>query len=310
MALTKHKICEDELYKYAEDEASVEGGKGALFLAQRQDTLAESTSADGDWGYFKQTNKGELYVKAADTDALLTTIDADTSAIAGDTAAMVVDLAAIEVLLTSIDGDTSTINTNISAFTKVEDTAAGDGYSGVPVFATRQDTLSTLVDADGDFAGLKVDSVGRLYVTADIDGSDADDAPSTVNPLFVGGLSHDGSGALGALSAADDRSALLMDLYRRVFVNDAKNIGWQVTPVTAGLTSAQMDATPLAGRTKALIQNQSNKSVYVKNATATADNGSIEIPCGATMEFDWGEALPIHVIGVEAGQLVAFMEAA
>lgn len=289
MALTKHKICEDELYKYAEDEASVEGAKGALFLSQRQDTLAESTSADGDWGYFKQTNKGELYVKATDTDALLTTIDADTGAIASSVAS---------------------VDASITAFTKVEDAAAGDAYSGIPIFATRQDTLSSLVDADGDFAGLKVDSLGRLYTTADISGADADDAVSTSNPLFVGGISHDQSAALGALSAADDRSALLMDLYRRVFVNDAKNIGWQVTAITAGLTSAQMDATPLAGRTKAIIQNQSEKSVYVKNTTATADNAAIEIPCGATMEFDWGEALPIHVIGVEAGQSVAFMEAA
>ena len=317
MPITKHKICEDEIFKYAEDDASVEGAKGLLQMVQRQDTLASSTSADGDWGYMKQTSKGELYVKASDSDALLTTIDADTSNIASDTAAMVVDLAAIEVLLTSIDADTSTIagdttsiDTNIAAFTKAEDSAAGDAYSGIPIFATRQDTLSSLVDADGDFAGLKVNDVGRLYVTSDLQADIADDAVSSGNPIFVGGISHDQGAALGALSAGGDRSHLLADLYRRLFVNDALNVGWQVSAVTAGTTSAQIDATPLAGRTKVIIQNQSSKSVYVKNTTAVADNSSIEIPACASMEFPFGEALPIHIIGEEAGQLVSFVEAA
>lgn len=313
MPITKHKICEEELFKYTEDEASVEGAKGLLQMVQRQDTLASSTSADGDWGYMKQTAAGELYVKASDTDALLTTIDADTSAIAVDTAAMVVDLAAIEVLLTSIEGDTANIDTNIAAFTKVEDAAAGDAYSGIPIFATRQDTLSSLVDTDGDFGGLKIDALGQLYTTSaisSIDGGVADDAVSTGNPLFVGGISHDQSSALGAVSAGGDRTHLLADLYRRIFVNDSLNVGWQVTAVTAGTTSAQIDATPLAGRTKVLIQNQSNKSVYIKNTTAVADNTSIEIPACASMEFNFGEALPIHIIGEQAGQLVAFAEAA
>ena len=318
MPITKHRICEDELYKYTEDSASVEGAKGLLQMVQRQDTLASSTSADGDWGYMKQTAAGELYVKASDTDALLTTIDADTSAIAGDTAAMVVDLAAIEVLLTAIDADTSTIaadttsiDTNIAAFTKVEDTAAGDGYSGIPIFATRQDTLSSLVSADGDFAGLKVNDVGRLYVTSDISPDVADDAVSTGNPLFVGGISHDQSSVLGAVSAGGDRTHLLMDLYRRVFTNTAANVGWQVTAFTAGTSSAQMDTSALAGRTKAVIQNQSEtNSVWVKNTTAVADNSSIEIPPCASMEFEWGESLPIHIISDAAAQPVAFMEAA
>lgn len=313
MPITKHKIIEDELYKYAEDEASVEGAKGLLQMVQRQDTLASSTSADGDWGYMKQTAAGELYVKASDTDGLLTTIDSVLDSIKVDTGNMATDLAAIEVLLTSIEGDTDAINTNVAAFTKVEDTAAGDAYSGIPIFATRQDTLSSLVDTDGDFGGLKIDALGQLYTTAaisSINGGVADDAVSTGDPLFVGGISHDQGSALGAVSAGGDRTHLLADLYRRIFVNDSLNVAWQVTAITAGLTSAQIDVTPLAGRTKVLIQNQSNKSVWVKNTTAVADNTSIEIPAGASMEFNFGESLPIHIIGEQANQTVAFAEAA
>lgn len=314
MPITKHSICEDEIFKYTEDEASAEGSKGLLQLVQRQDTLAISTSADGDWGYMKQTDKGELYTKATDTDALLTTIDSVLDSIKVDTGAMVTDLAAIEALLTTIDADTSAINTNIAALTNVEDAAAGDGFSGIAALGVRQDTLASSTSADGDFTSMKFNALGRLYTTAaveSINGDVADDAVSTGNPLFVGGISADQGSALGAVSAAGDRTHLLMDLYRRVFTNTAANVGWQVTAVTAGLTSAQIDATPIAGRTKAIIQNQSaTNSVWVKNTTATADNASVEIPPCASMEFEWGESLPIHIISDAAGQPVAFMEAA
>ena len=135
---------------YSEDSAASSGDDLQAIGLVRQDTLATSTSADGDYGNFKSNAKGELYVHDADsiallttidadtgniatsigsvdtklttTNALLTTIDADTSSIAVDTAAMVVDLAAIEVLLTTIDADTSSIATDAS-------TIAGDTTS-------------------------------------------------------------------------------------------------------------------------------------------------------------------------------------
>lgn len=49
-----------------EDSAHVSGDKGIHMLAVRQDTLASSTSTDGDYGSFKQTAAGELYVKHVD----------------------------------------------------------------------------------------------------------------------------------------------------------------------------------------------------------------------------------------------------
>jgi hypothetical protein len=57
---------------YAEDAAHTSGDKGGFVLAVRQDTLASSTSADGDYAAFKQNQKGELYVKDADVLAQLT----------------------------------------------------------------------------------------------------------------------------------------------------------------------------------------------------------------------------------------------
>lgn len=117
---------------YAEDSAAAGGELGQSVLLVRQDTLAISTSDDGDFGQFKSSDLGELYVKDSGANALLATIDADTSAILLDTNAMVVDLAAIEVLLTSIDVDTSTIagdTTSIDALL----TAAVDALGRVTV---------------------------------------------------------------------------------------------------------------------------------------------------------------------------------
>lgn len=55
-----------------------------------------------------------------------------------------------------------------------EDAAATSGDAGVQVLAVRQDTLASSTSADGDYASLKEDSLGRLYVV---------DAPSTAGLL-------------------------------------------------------------------------------------------------------------------------------
>lgn len=215
------------------------------------------------------------------------------------------------LITSTLIGSDQALDVNLAGLTAVEDAVAGDAFDGLPIFAVRQDTLSSLVDADGDFASLKVDSLGRLWTNTDITPDVADDDVSSGNPLYVGGLSHDGSAALTALSAGGDRSALLMDLYRRVFTNDACNIGWSVTAETVSNISGELvSGGALAGRKKVIIQNQSNGSIWIKNTTAVADNTSIEIPKYSSMEFEWGEALPIHAIGASASHAIAVMEAA
>jgi hypothetical protein len=129
----------------AEDSAHTSGDIGSYSLTVRQDTLASSTSADGDYQSFKTDALGRLYTVAPVSDALLTTIDADTSVIAGDT--------------TSIDA-------TLTALSKAEDAAHSSGDQGIQMLAVRQDTLSSSVSADGDYGSLKLNSDGRLYVDA------------------------------------------------------------------------------------------------------------------------------------------------
>lgn len=72
--------------EYAEDSPFTNGDLGIATLLVRQDALAVSTSADGDYGSFKSTNKGELYTHDADTLAALVaqTKAEDSAAVSSD----------------------------------------------------------------------------------------------------------------------------------------------------------------------------------------------------------------------------------
>lgn len=70
--------------QYTEDAAAAANPVGNALILVREDARAGTlVSADGDNVAARGNNKGELYVKGTDTDALLTTIDADTGTIAG-----------------------------------------------------------------------------------------------------------------------------------------------------------------------------------------------------------------------------------
>ena len=73
-------------------------------------------------------------------------------------------------------------------------------------------------------------------------------------------------------------------------------------------TSAAVIVSALAGRQKMLIQNTSNKDVFVGGSTVTTTNG-IRIAKGATMELDIGE-VALYAIAGSAGNDVRVLELA
>lgn len=161
-----------------EDDAHVSGDQGNYVLAVRADARPtdSNTSADGDYSSFFVNDSGELYVKDTDVLAQLVTIDGVLDSIKVDTAAMVVDLAAIEVelldqgtTLDSILADTASIDTEIQALSHAEDSAHVSGDNGIMGLAVRNDADTSLVDADGDYSPLQVNSTGRLKVATTID---------------------------------------------------------------------------------------------------------------------------------------------
>ncbi len=174
--------------EYAEDSAHTTADIGNFVLAVRNDSKSALAGTDGDYIPFQMNASGEMYVVDEAGNALLTTIDSDTGNILTDTNAMVVDLAAIEVELlaqglsldnlvtdlaaieveqlaqgTSLDSIVTAIEI-IDDIVLTEDAVHATGDKGVMGLAVRNDTLATLVSADGDYAPFQVNADGALYV--------------------------------------------------------------------------------------------------------------------------------------------------
>lgn len=138
-----------------EDSAHSSGDIGNFVLAVRQDTLAASVDTDGDYGAFKINSKGELYVHDTDVLAQLVTIDSVLDSILVDTG--------------TIASDTTSIDSTLTGLSKAEDSAHSSTDSGIMALAVRNDTEGSLVDSDGDYASLQLDSLGRLRTIADVE---------------------------------------------------------------------------------------------------------------------------------------------
>jgi hypothetical protein len=130
-------------HEKAEDSAHVSADIGSYVLTVRADTRPTNanTSADGDYASLFVNNSGELYVHDVDANASLD----------------------------AIESDVDTIRTEIESITHNEDSAHSSGDAGVMSLAVRRDADTSLVNADGDYAPLQVDSIGRLKVIADLD---------------------------------------------------------------------------------------------------------------------------------------------
>lgn len=75
--------------EYTEDAAAAANPVGASLILIREDGRAGSlTTTDGDNVAARGNNKGEMYVKTTDSDAILTTMDVDTGAIATSAASI------------------------------------------------------------------------------------------------------------------------------------------------------------------------------------------------------------------------------
>lgn len=136
--------------EHNEDDAAVSGDSGIFTLLVRQDTLAASTSADGDYGAFKSNNLGELYTHDTSALAQLVLIKSDTASIVTNTGTTATN--------------TGTIATTLSALSKAEDAAHVSGDTGIQSLAVRKDAQGSNVSTDGDYSSLLTWSEGSLKV--------------------------------------------------------------------------------------------------------------------------------------------------
>lgn len=259
-----------------EDDPHSSGDTGSYVLAVRQDTLAAATSADGDYASFKVDSVGSLYVKATDSDALLTTIDADTSI--------------------------------ISAAIKNEDDAAASGDAGFPGLAVRQDTLASSTSADGDYGHMKQNSLGELYVKdtdvlSEIQSITHDeDTAHTSGDAGVMSLAVRND-TLAALAGTDgDYAPLQVDADGALYVTSPSSddalantaIANAANPLTVANTAEDVVAAPLASRKYLYIYNNGNRRAFIGATGVTSANGFplaprsyLELRAGASVDIEW-----------------------
>lgn len=187
--------------QYTEDAAAAANPVGNMLIAVRRDTLSASeVSTDGDNIALKATSKGELHVKAADTDVLAGAVDE--TAPASDTASSGLNgrlqriaqrLTSLIALLPGALGSNGGVKVDIvggsaSGTEYTEDAAAAADPAGGMMMAVRRDTLSaTEVSADGDNIAARTDSFGRLYVNAGSPGTKLTVTPVVETTALDGG---------------------------------------------------------------------------------------------------------------------------
>ena len=290
--LTSTTVCSDEALDVymsgltkAEDDAHVSASEGIQIFTVRQDTLGSLVSADGDLSMLSVNASGALYTTV--TSSALPTG------------------AATEATLSSID-------TTLTALSKAEDDAHVSGTQGFQVFAVRQDTLATLVSADGDLSMLSVNADGALYTTiSSLSGQYAEDSAAGSGDLgnFFLAVRRDTSGS--SVSAAGDYSELQTWSEGSLRTVDHANASNLQQIITVGTTAVQLPASNLAGRKLVMIQNVSNKRIYLGSSTVTADEtatGGVQLGRGGFVTVEAGPDNDLYGRAGTAGNAVAVWE--
>jgi hypothetical protein len=269
-------------FTYAEDSAHTDGDVGAFVLAVRQDTLASSTSADGDYGAFKQTSLGELYVHDASANASLDAIETD--------------VAAIETELLDQGTTLDSILSELQGLSHAEDAAHVSGDLGIMSLAVRNDA-GTALAADGDYIPLSTDANGNLRVsgTFSVGGQYAEDSAATSGDIGLSVLTVRKDALSSNVSADGDYGNFLSWSEGSLKVVDIANIGVAAAAQTITTTASQLAAAPLSNRRLLLVQNRGDKSIFVGPSGVTTAAG-VEVPKGGSIELDAGPTVAVYAI--------------
>lgn len=189
---------------------------------------------------------------------------------------------------------------DVNAFGMVWDSTSGGNWDRMPGNST-----------DGLFVKFTNSSLAVTQSTSPwvVAGGVADDDVDSQNPIKVGSRSE--WGALAAVSHTNDRADLISDKYRRVYVNNGSNIAARNLNVTVGASEVELKsgASALEGRRLLMIQNLSNKEIYLGKTGVSSTNGLV-LAARATMSLDVGQDVAIFALGSTTSQDVRVFELA
>lgn len=247
-------------FVYAEDSAAASGNLGASVLLVRQDTLAASTSTDGDYGQFKSNAAGELYVADSTLRSLVTALSKseDAAHVSGDQGIMPLAVRNdTPGSLVNANGDYAPLQVDATGNLRVtgtitlggqyaEDSASVSGDTGLFALGIRRDTTGAQTSTNGDYSEIQTWSNGELK-TVDI--------------------------------------ANLTMLQQQISVTNA---------ATALPTAA------LANRKSLTIQNTSASKMWIGSATVTTSGATagIELSTNSVMDLEVGPAISVFAIKV------------
>jgi hypothetical protein len=274
--------------EYTEDAAAAANPVGTVLTLIREDARAGGlTTTDGDNVAARGNNKGEQYVKATDSDALLSTIDADTSNISTkiDTIAGAVSGTEMQVDVLTMPSTTVTAtNLDIRDIDSATDDITVHGDVGVldQIDLTNSNPIATaVVDANGD----QITSFGG--------GTQYSDADANADPTGTVAMGTDGANvfALHTDTAGDLQIDVLtmpsttvtatdLDVRNLVFATDKVDASGTTLGSNSGVDVGDVTINNAAGVSAVNIQDGGN-TITVDGAVTTsgtvteANSGSI-----------------------------------
>lgn len=185
----------------AEDDAHTTGDTGNFVLAVRQDTLASSTSADGDYAAFKVNSDGALYIDGSNSTQPVS------GTVAVSSVGGTVTVSNGGTFAVQVDGDALTALQLIDDIVHAEDAAHVSGDSGAFVLGVRNTALADLTSADGDYSPIATTAKGAVLSEILQGGaalSQSNPLPVSINQPAITGEVHDPKLETTVVSTATD----------------------------------------------------------------------------------------------------------
>lgn len=231
----------------------------------------------------------------------------------------------------SIGDGTDTLDINadgsinvVTDISYAEDTAHTTGDTGAFVLAVRNDTLASLVDADGDYAPLQVDANGALYVnagtiTVSLDSEYAEDSAHTTGDTgqFILAVRNDAGTSL--VDTDGDYAPLQVDSTGALRVAATVNVSRDDSTHTYGSANAVKDTittivTASPGATTAYIGvmvaapglcewdiewGSTGSEAIIMKVWTTPSTPTLWIPFPEKLDVDSGETIRVRATNRE-----------
>lgn len=321
--------------QYTEDAAAAANPIGSALNLIRDDARGGSlTTTDGDNVAARGNNKGELYVKTTDSDALLTTIDADTGSIATSSSAIDTNAGATGDAA-STQGGTGTISAKLRLMTTQLNTLDGNTngietlLTGIATYtdssATALQTIDNAVSGAGfnitQFAGTGAavgsgTATGALRVELPTNGTGVIATVGAVTAIT--NALPAGTNAIGKLAANSGVDIGDVDVTSiAAGTNAIGRVGHDITGIGHGVTTVTTAGTDvaLAGSTackevtiQAQTDNTSSIAVGASGVDATVATGTgILLGAGDSITLNCDNLADIFIDSLVNGEGVRYV---